>query len=486
MADHLDQILLQKAGLLLKANKEITILKIHNVRLGFAANSSSSHSIVFCDPDQVDELLDSYEFGWNEFVAHSKESKMHYLSLLLYYNLQNIMNSEMANIVMQHLTGIPYTEDSYIDHQSIIDLPFSRDMKGVDTEFYKEFENYILQEDIAILGGNDNYDEEEDISHPLSSNVINLPLGRESSGRYIARKDKTFDYWTLFNVYTGAKVRFSFNDIKESPTKASYPELVDLKITNCCFKNCIYCYQGSTSNGLHAKKSDFYSILSALGDMGVFEVAIGGGEPTIHPNFDYIISSCRYHNIVPNFTTANLDWICNPNNKGIMDEVGAIAYTVNKYEDIENLSSIIDKYGYTRNKFTLQVIVELTEGLFTILQKAYEHHFRVTLLGFKGTGRAKDIIPNKIDWIKSIQTLIKERDCPVIAIDTVLAKEYEKELKKIKIPSHLYETKDGTFSMYIDMVEKKCGPSSYEPDKLVDLKMDKDLFLQLANNFFNF
>ena len=169
-----------------------------------------------------------------------------------------------------------------------------------------------------------------------------------------------------------------------------------------------------------------------------------------------------------------------------MDKVGAIAYTVNKYEDIENLSDIVDKYGYTRNKFTLQVIVELTEGLFTILQKAYEHHFRVTLLGFKGTGRAKDIIPNKIDWIKSIQTLIKERDCPVIAIDTVLAKEYEKELKKIKIPSHLYETKDGTFSMYIDAVEKKCGPSSYEPDKLVDLKMDKDLFLQLANNFFNF
>jgi hypothetical protein len=45
-------------------------MKIHNVRMGFATNSSSTHSIIFM-PNKfgiVDELADE-DFGWQYFFS---------------------------------------------------------------------------------------------------------------------------------------------------------------------------------------------------------------------------------------------------------------------------------------------------------------------------------------------------------------------------------------------------------------------------------
>ena len=48
-------------------------MKIHNVRLGHATNSSSSHSIIF---DPVSKATDDYDdFGWSFFTLASKEAK---------------------------------------------------------------------------------------------------------------------------------------------------------------------------------------------------------------------------------------------------------------------------------------------------------------------------------------------------------------------------------------------------------------------------
>ena len=79
-------------------------------------------------------------------------------------------------------------------------------------------------------------------------------------------------------------------------------------------------------------------------------------------------------------------------------------------------------------------------------------------MGYKQTGRATNQ-DEKFDsgFIKEIH-----KNCTRTSIDTKIAKKYEKELKKqIKNVEYLVTKKEGDFSMYIDAVEMKMGPSSF-------------------------
>ena len=53
-------------------------MKIHNLRLGFACNSSSSHSLIFL-PGCTDNA-EGQDFGWQCFTLASSEAKMGYLA----------------------------------------------------------------------------------------------------------------------------------------------------------------------------------------------------------------------------------------------------------------------------------------------------------------------------------------------------------------------------------------------------------------------
>ena len=129
-----------------------------------------------------------------------------------------------------------------------------------------------------------------------------MPEDYSDMGAMVARYDSP--HWVVFNRGTGAKVRLTFTTCPPGPyqdnpvtedtlkarkflkgpqvevTKAAAPELVDIKITDYCPFGCKYCYQGSTAKGTHAKTDTINTLSYALGRMHVFEVALGGGEPT--------------------------------------------------------------------------------------------------------------------------------------------------------------------------------------------------------------
>src|ERR1035437_3839147 len=300
-------------------------MKIHNVRLGHATNSSSTHSIIYTDYPVGDKDVYDGEFGWNHFTAASLETKKLYLASTLYSNLKYQVSNDIAMAVVRDWVGVSLTPSTYggveenIDHQSIFRLPVEYSGKGIHKQFFDEFKEYMLKDGIVILGGNDNSED----SHPLlsSNKKIELPIPTDTNAELVARKDDS-GYWTLFNREAGTKIRFSFNDFEYSPVRASTPELVDLKITDYCTEGCAYCYQDSTPEGSHAKKQDIMSILYALADAEVFEIAIGGGETTDHPDFAEIVNMAKYYKITPNFTTKSLKWLKEPWAKQVLDDVG--------------------------------------------------------------------------------------------------------------------------------------------------------------------
>lgn len=81
------------------------------------------------------------------------------------------------------------------------------------------------------------------------------------------------------------------------------PILADINITNKCNLHCPHCYVSSSHNGKEMSWQDFQIVLRECGKAGILQVAIGGGEPTLHPLFVDFLEETRKHNIVPNITS---------------------------------------------------------------------------------------------------------------------------------------------------------------------------------------
>jgi organic radical activating enzyme len=234
------------------------------------------------------------------------------------------------------------------------------------------------------------------------------------------------------------------------------PELVDLKITDCCPYYCPYCYQGSTHTGEHA--ADPYSWIYALRSIGVFEVAIGGGEPTLHPEFKALLNS-HSKDLRINFSTRNIDWVCY--NADLVENCGGFAVSVDDYHKTTKILDQLDKGGILQ-KASLQYVMGTADdfNFEALIKLCAERAVRLTLLGYKLTGRGakakkklpKASIQNNGDWIEIIK-----KHSNYVAIDTALAVQVPKSVFNETYLRRL----EGTHSMYIDAVTNTAGISSY-------------------------
>lgn len=252
-------------------------LNLFNIRLGLACNSSSSHSILILkNPSQ--QNTDEYsEFGWNFFTANNQESKNNYFYALLKENISDLIPSNEQDEFFNNFFGQNslnlIDKSSYIDHQSVITFPLDFNGK-LNMDFLNEFYHFIMSDNVVIAGGNDNTEQEHHLSSSpdLISSFNILPLENTPSD-WVIRKDYNLNFWTLFNKDSGSKLRFSFDPNQQSPTKASSPELVDIKITDYCPFDCDFCYQNSTTEGQHASMEYIQYISNELKKAQVFEVA---------------------------------------------------------------------------------------------------------------------------------------------------------------------------------------------------------------------
>ena len=103
----------------------------------------------------------------------------------------------------------------------------------------------------------------------------------------------THNYHFLADLNTGITLRWG-TTMKDNPALAPVPELADISISNHCTKGCSFCYRNSTANNEFMSLEDYCYVLDAMHHPklgGVFQVAIGGGEPLEHPRFIDIIYS---------------------------------------------------------------------------------------------------------------------------------------------------------------------------------------------------
>jgi hypothetical protein len=430
--------------------------------------------------------VESQEFGWDHFTAGSKRAKLHWLGHAVSHVLP--LNDEIRRMAINGIMGIDdFSTDGYIDHQSVIDLPMSFDGKGPHPEYLKEVVEFLSRDDVVILGGSDQDDEVHPLRGKATKDVDLTPYtDRSSSPERVARKED--GYWVIFDREGGTKVRFAIGEgavrgeKKEGQPIARCsrtPELVDVKITDYCDGKCGYCYQGSSKYGTHASLGDIQNLVYSLKYLEVFEVAIGGGEPTLHPDFAEILSIFRSHYIVPNFTTKRKEWLFDDGARKILDLCGSFALSVTNEGEVDRLICARD-YIYSRGsfpdgKFCINVVMGTVsmEALRNIAKKCRDHGVDVTLLGFKKPKRT----PEEMRWFQKqpydgwLDAVKGNYGYTRVGIDTALAKEFQVQLDQTGVPKTLYTTEEGVFSMYIDLVDGKMGPSSYCSKKdFIDIK----------------
>jgi organic radical activating enzyme len=446
-------------------------MKTHKLRFGFACNSSSVSSLILVKPN-TDHKADKI---WTKI-----EDKRTFFANIMY--AQEGCDKDKLDFINK-LCETNLTDDNYdyciknyisTERGAWDTFFFPRDKTGkLNEEFAKEFLAYSDKYDISWVSNEDNCcDDAYEIASSHSMLGLNLlryfPAG-------IARKDK--DYWTIFSPENGYKVRLSFDFNSVAPEKSTIPELIDIKLTDYCPYECTFCYQGSTKEGRHVDTESFKEIINQLHEYGVFEIALGGGEPTLHPHFDELINYINEKNIVVNITTRNTTWIKKYidelfegfSNFGYKPKIKAVAISTEDTEIIDQIDTYINKVSRKERRryvsideikkhIQFQYIVGINEKLESILLKCIFDQYRVTLLGYKTTNRGSLLKPKKEEWMKVVQKLGWGRSC--VGIDTVLAKEC-KDIMSEEFDELLLEKHEGRFSCYIDAVNYKIGPSSF-------------------------
>jgi hypothetical protein len=409
-------------------------MKLLKLRVGSATNSSSTHSIIWWRGGQkprgvAPETPGGY--GWDDFTLVSRAGKAAYIE------------------AMRHSLGLRNGDDDvngpYVDHQSVWSLPVDVRTGEKSVAAFEALAKLIIEEDdLVILGGNDNSD-----GHPLRDRGDPFAIAL----RHGALRSR-FDPSGIWTVMTGeyfygirSPRRYRFGE--SEATKATTPELVDLKITNRCSSGCSHCYQNSTPSGQHASPGALARAAEVLATLGVMEVAIGGGEPTENPDLGTFVEMLRQRRIVANVTTRDAKWAeKSAHGKGL--RVDGIGLSIS--------AGFSDFVWGAQHHVVLGTLTR--EEFIGLLRSGKDHSF--LLLAYKPVGRGALRTPIPYDWwLDEVSALVKSGWEGSIGIDTPLAGADVSGLRREGVDVRLYETEEGKFSAYWDLVSGEIAPSSY-------------------------
>ena len=156
-------------------------------------------------------------------------------------------------------------------------------------------------------------------------------------------------------LFPGAK-RFYTNKNRNEGAVPVYaaPTLVDFQITDKCFMNCPHCYASSVPEGEHVPWAQIIKVFDELEKQGVCQIAIGGGEPLLHPRFGDLLALSRSKGVVPNVTTAGTH--LTPKNLSVLKKYcGAVAVSL---EDIGDGFMTRRKSGFTLFEKAIQKLLK--------------------------------------------------------------------------------------------------------------------------------
>ena len=290
---------------------------------------------------------------------------------------------------------------------------------------------------------------------------------------------KNNDYTcTMFS--DGTKIRWndkdSFNPIK--------PESIDLKITNRCDMACSMCHENSTPDGKHG---DILNLPFIDTMFPYSEVAIGGGNPLTHPDLIEFLEHLKERKILASMTVnqmhfmSNIDFLKELTDKKLIYGLG-ISYIGGRHKNC------IDAIKQFPN-----AVVHVINGVVHMdgLKALANNDLKILVLGYKEFRRGKvlyDECGEQIEYLKSqfydmLPKIVNDCWFKCISFDNLAIKQLEpKRLMSEEDYKEFYMGDDGSFTMYVDAVNRQFAKSSVSTERY-DLMDDiADMFKVVKND----
>jgi organic radical activating enzyme len=256
--------------------------------------------------------------------------------------------------------------------------------------------------------------------------------------------------------------------------KGEFPYLVDIKITSKCNHRCWWCYADACDEvkGTDADASFVANDLSrVLKQARVFEVVIGGGEPTLYNNdkkkyyeLSQILNQFQNKDFKVSMTTRNYNWYKLKDFAEAIAAVDAVAISCETVSDLLNARTLVKSIREVeRDGRNIQIVIQKILQLYSIPQLQFFlnrcldlDYYNVTLLGFKHWGRAL----GTARWHNSKWVEMVRKSGLNIGVDSALVQEYGEELKDAGVPGYMVQGQEGKQTCYIDAVAQTIYPSS--------------------------
>lgn len=257
----------------------------------------------------------------------------------------------------------------------------------------------------------------------------------------------------IFN--DGTKIRHNKLD-NLTPHK---PENIDIKICNKCDMGCPMCHENSTPDG---ECGDIMNLPFIDTLLPYSELAIGGGNPLEHPELVNFLYKLRERNIIPNITVnqthfmKSLDFIKELCDKQLVFGVGV------------SLVSPTDEFISAIKQFP-NAVIHVINGIVTFeqLHMLYDNDLKILILGYKHIRRGDEyyktasplIKKNQDDMYDLVSTLPEH--FKVVSFDNLAIEQLDvQSLMSVADWESFYMGDDGSYTMYIDVVNREFAKSS--------------------------
>ena len=270
---------------------------------------------------------------------------------------------------------------------------------------------------------------------------------------------------TLLN--DGTKIRYNRLD----NLTPAFAESIDCNITERCDGGCGYCYLGCNEDGKHADLNQSFFDTLHRGQ----ELALNGNDLS-HPQLKEFLIRMKNQGVICNLTVNQIHLIrCIDKIRELVNE--ELIYGLG----VSLVNSADSRLYYYLKEFS-NAVLHTIDGLLSSenIYNLSDKNIKLLILGYKVLGRGDDYynkhhdeIENNIKWLKNNIMYLKNA-FNVISFDNLAIEHLDlKNQVAEDIWKYSYMGDEGSYTFYIDAVNKKFALSSLSPIQY-DLKDNVD------------
>ena len=270
---------------------------------------------------------------------------------------------------------------------------------------------------------------------------------------------------TLLN--DGTKIRYNRLD----NLTPAFAESIDCNITERCDGGCGYCYLGCNEDGKHADLNQSFFDTLHRGQ----ELALNGNDLS-HPQLKEFLIRMKNQGVICNLTVNQIHLI------RCIDKIRELVNEKLIYGLGVSLVNSADSRLYYYLKEFPNAVLHTIDGLLSSenIYNLSDKNIKLLILGYKVLGRGDDYynkhhdeIENNIEWLKNNIMYLKNA-FNVISFDNLAIEHLDlKNQVAEDIWKYSYMGDEGSYTFYIDAVNKKFALSSLSPIQY-DLKDSVD------------